>query len=533
MKTEMFRTVVGIVVLSGTISLGGVAQARQAVPDGADPSSSSNTGTAPGATDCTPSQNNSCLFDRGGVPAFEDGLCVCYLLAWVPRQVTNAEKGDVGLVPIAGNDSGDPVVRTALGSLGQAHRHSVMFYSNGTMIRHDTMYTDQIHVDEPAVGKVQLDAYELRNGTPGAISQSIDDAFANGSLVEEGLLLKPGLNYVNILTGVETNFRKMFKDAVDTAIATPAYYKLSDYTDMTSMLLPFSGKGDNLERESLLGVYLVGFRSGGARHHAGQVRRGDPPRGGLSDSRRGRGYRQRFPRRRERSGDVCHSHLQAQRRREHRQPGGQLLRRAGLRQHRPGLGHARPRRRPRLFPRQSPPFQVHALRLQDVRLERRCAFGGPGRESNPGPPPAPSRMSKRRLSPAATTPRPRASRAGNGRSPCGRKRRQRRPWNGGRGQSQSSRRLSPCWHWRCFVEAPHVGARPASRPRRRWRARQVAESAPCRRRRRRPIEPPWRATQAPRQARPRSRFARRTSSRRSTSSPRPLAWTRRCWSACG
>ena len=259
MKAEMIRTVVGIAVLSGTISLGAVAQARLAVPDGADPGSGSSTGTAPGATDCTPTQNNSCLFDRGGVPAFEDGLCVCYLMAWVPRQVTNAEKGDVGLVPIAGNDSGDPVVRTALGSLGQAHRHSVMFYSNGTMIRHDTMHTDQIYVQEPAIGKVQLDAHDLRNGTPGAISQSIDDAFADGSLVEEGLLLKAGRSYINIFTGVETNVRKMFKDAVDPAIATPAYYKLSDYTDMTSMLLPFSGKGDDLKGSHCSGYISWAF----------------------------------------------------------------------------------------------------------------------------------------------------------------------------------------------------------------------------------------------------------------------------------
>ena len=247
MKTATLRGLVGIAVVSWMISFGAAAQARL-VAKGDDPPSNSGTddGSAPAALDCSLDQNSSCIYNRGGLPAYENGICVCYLSVWVPRQVTNAEKGDVGLVPIAGNDGGDPVVRAALGALGQAHRHSVMFYDNGQKIRHDTMYADQIEVNEPWVGKVSLDADQLRNGTPGAISQSIDDAFADGSLVDDGLLLKPGSSYINLFTGEKTDARPLFKDAVDLAIATPAYYKLSDYTDMTSMLLPWrsSGVGD-------------------------------------------------------------------------------------------------------------------------------------------------------------------------------------------------------------------------------------------------------------------------------------------------
>jgi len=252
------RALLSVAAVSSLLSLGTVAEARL-VPQQGDPpaGTGTNTGTAPGATDCTPDQNYSCLFNRNGTPQFEDGICVCYVPVWVPRQVSNAEKGDVGLVPIAGNNGGDPVVRVALGSLGQAHRHSVMFYSNGQMIRHDTMHTDEIDVIEPAIGKVRLDADQLRNGTPGAISQSIDDAFADGSLVDDGLLLKPGPDYINVITGAASNFRQGFEDAVDLAIATHAYYKLSDYTDMTSMLLPWktSRAGD------LKGSHCAGYIS--------------------------------------------------------------------------------------------------------------------------------------------------------------------------------------------------------------------------------------------------------------------------------
>jgi len=247
MRTDALRAVVRIAVVSWMASFGAAAQARL-VAQGDDPitDSGTNTGTAPGATACTADQNYSCLFNRNGDPEFENGICVCYAAKWVPRQVTNADKGDVGLVPIAGNNGGDPVVRVALGSLGQAYRHSVMFFSDGQMIRHNMMYTDQIEVKEPLVGKVRLDADQLRNGTPGAISQSIDDAFADGSLVDDGLLLKPGSSYINLFTGVKTDPRQAFEDAVDLAVATRAYYKLSDYTDMTSMLLPWkqSGVGD-------------------------------------------------------------------------------------------------------------------------------------------------------------------------------------------------------------------------------------------------------------------------------------------------
>jgi len=155
---------------------------------------------------------------------------VCTTYDWVPRQITNADKGDVGIVPIAGNDGGEEIVRAALSAAGQAHRHAVMFYDYGKMIRHNTMYTSQIGVVIPLVGPVRLDNNDLRNGTPGGISQSIDDAFDTGRLEDEGLVLKPK----------SENDRQMFKDAVDRAIDTSVYYKLAEYTDQDHMDLGWS-----------------------------------------------------------------------------------------------------------------------------------------------------------------------------------------------------------------------------------------------------------------------------------------------------
>jgi hypothetical protein len=177
-----------------------------------------------------PAQVSRCTDDQGGVASFEDEQCVCTVYEWVPRQITNADKGDVGIVPIAGNSGGDEIVRAALSAAGQAHRHAVMFYSSGTMVRHNTMYSSQIAVVTPFVGPVRLDNNDLRNGTPGAISQSIDDAFDNGRLEDEGLVLMPK----------SESDRQMFKDAVSRAIDTSAYYKLAEYTDQDHMDLGWS-----------------------------------------------------------------------------------------------------------------------------------------------------------------------------------------------------------------------------------------------------------------------------------------------------
>ena len=105
-----------------------------------------------------------------------------------------------------------------------------MFYDNGKMVRHNTMYSSQIGVLTPLVGQVRLDHNDLRNGTPGGISQSIDDAFDTGRLESDGLVLKPK----------SENDRQMFKDAVDRAIDTRVYYKLAEYTDRDHMDLGWS-----------------------------------------------------------------------------------------------------------------------------------------------------------------------------------------------------------------------------------------------------------------------------------------------------
>src|SRR6185369_17190368 len=111
-------------------SLGGPARHARAVPVPTDDSGDTgSTHTSTPTTGCMAGQISRCADDHGGVATFEDEQCVCTLYEWVPRQITNADKGDVGIVPIAGNGGGEEIVRAALSAAGQGHRHAVMFYS--------------------------------------------------------------------------------------------------------------------------------------------------------------------------------------------------------------------------------------------------------------------------------------------------------------------------------------------------------------------------------------------------------------------
>lgn len=203
--------------------------------------SSSGGSTTP--TQCTVAETNSCIQEQGGAPAFEQGDCVCYALRWVPRQVTNALDGDVGIVPIAGNSGGEDAVKVLMGVLGQNHRHAVIFLNDGTQARHNTMYEDQIRRQNVLIGPLRLHPDDLRNGAPGALTQTIDDAHRTGRIADTGLVLKPRMEVWHSGLGApggDVNYRQMFETAALHAMLTEGYYKVSDYTDQIGMTLPFS-----------------------------------------------------------------------------------------------------------------------------------------------------------------------------------------------------------------------------------------------------------------------------------------------------
>ena len=206
---------------------------------------------------CTITRRTSCAA-RGGVAETRGGLCVCVITTYTPSQIANADDGDVGLVPIiASSAAGDAIVRTAMSSAGQLHRHAVMFHDSGRQTRHNTMYVGDgddgstsdpggayVQVHTPLFGEVHLDEDDLRNGAPGAITQTVDDTLARGRLEPTGLVLKPRQSCrISVITGAMTCTepdRARFIDAVTSALGVAAYYKFSDYTDQVSMALPFS-----------------------------------------------------------------------------------------------------------------------------------------------------------------------------------------------------------------------------------------------------------------------------------------------------
>lgn len=213
-------------------------------------------GTLPGASVCSTAQTSRCV-NLGGA-ALEDATthaCVCLVTSWVPRQVTNALEGDVGLVPIAGS-RGNAVVRAALSTVGQNHRHSVMYYNAGSNIRHSTMFVGDVTPVIPLIGPVHLDADSLRNGTPGFTSIDIDGAYDEGDLDETGLVLKPSSEMLVCPTRTTCYAPRMrFTSAVTTARATSGYYKLSDYTSLDGMSRSYSSSGVG----DLRGTHCSGF----------------------------------------------------------------------------------------------------------------------------------------------------------------------------------------------------------------------------------------------------------------------------------
>jgi hypothetical protein len=173
--------------------------------------------------------------------------CKCVVQKLVGAQVINALKGDVGLVPV-NTPGGEDIVVTIFKAIDQRHRHAVIFLGPHR-IRHNTSY------DEPSEDDL-LDNNELKlgplnNAEPGITTENVEEALANGRLAYEGLLLRPASEF----------FRPAFEAAADAALGAEGYYKISDYSGLDGMALPYSAPGTNdwetLERKGTMCSGLV------------------------------------------------------------------------------------------------------------------------------------------------------------------------------------------------------------------------------------------------------------------------------------
>ncbi len=214
---------------------------------------------------CTVYQLTACI-GQSGVPRAQAGQCLCDIYEWVPRRAINAEDGDAIIVPIDG--SGSDIVSLVTTGIGQLHRHALMSFDDGARVRHNTMYifdeedgveggSDYVELRTPLVGKIRFDADDLTNGRPGAVSQTIDTAYARSRLADTGLVLKPALQINGKIT-TEPN-RPLFEAAVSSARATSSYYKLSDYSQMISMSLPYNVTRQGNLKGSHCSGYLAHF----------------------------------------------------------------------------------------------------------------------------------------------------------------------------------------------------------------------------------------------------------------------------------
>lgn len=173
---------------------------------------------------------------RGVAPAAQAPAigCECTCVVWdmVAPQVTNADKGDVGLVPVA-DGGGEDVVRLLMSSLGQNHRHAVIFLGNHR-IRHNTSY-DEVTSDD-LVDNTHLNPAILRNGTPGITTETVEEALDSERLGYVGLLLKV---HDDVLS------RTAAELAADSAVGVEGYYKISDYSGLDGMTKSYSGPSTN------------------------------------------------------------------------------------------------------------------------------------------------------------------------------------------------------------------------------------------------------------------------------------------------
>jgi hypothetical protein len=172
--------------------------------------------------------------------------CTCVVNELVEARVTNAEKGDVGLVPLSA-PGGEDIVVTIFNAIGQRHRHAVIFLDEDT-IRHNTAYDEPD--DDDLVDANEIKLGPLNNGTPGIITESVDAALTKGRLAYTGLLLKPSTEFI----------RPLFEDAADEALAAQGYYKISDYSGLDGMFLPYAAAGTaTWETDELKGTMCSGL----------------------------------------------------------------------------------------------------------------------------------------------------------------------------------------------------------------------------------------------------------------------------------
>ncbi|HYC56510.1 MAG TPA: hypothetical protein VEL28_16390 [Candidatus Binatia bacterium] len=175
--------------------------------------------------------------------------CRCRCIVWdmVDPQVTNAAKGAVGLVPVS-DGGGEDIVRLIMAELGQNHRHAVIFTSP-SQIRHNTSY-DEVDEDDLETN-TKLKPAILRNAQPGILTESVSSALASERLGYSGLLLKTPPDIIS-QAGAEA--------AADVALATEGYYKISDYSGLDGMALPYAGPGTNdYDTDDLKGTMCSGL----------------------------------------------------------------------------------------------------------------------------------------------------------------------------------------------------------------------------------------------------------------------------------
>ena len=218
-------------VIAVTLMAGWIGGTAWAVPAGDDGG-------------CTPQQTVYCADHGGTLKITDDGDCQCWTSIYMPRKVTNALKGDVGLVPVS-DGRGEDTVRAVMGALVQNHRHSVIFLSQSSLVNNTSLDDPNDHIQEL---NRRLDPAILMNGSPGVISWSLDKAYDVERLSDEGLVLKP----------LTESLRHYFTDAADEALddVGHAYYKLSDYMAMSGMGFSY-GSDRSVDRRGTMCSGLV------------------------------------------------------------------------------------------------------------------------------------------------------------------------------------------------------------------------------------------------------------------------------------
>lgn len=175
------------------------------------------------SSSCTGPQSSRCAA-LGGTAV--GSPCVCVITSWVSRNVSNAKKGDVALVPLSVMSSpDDEAIRLTMSALAQNFSHSLIYRGQG-FVTHATAIG--------AVGRegFHLEPADLMNATPGAVNTTIDWAFEHDRFGEEGLVAKPASEFL----------RPLMEAASDEAVLEvgAAYYKIGDFTENDGLMFGFA-----------------------------------------------------------------------------------------------------------------------------------------------------------------------------------------------------------------------------------------------------------------------------------------------------